>query len=35
MTILQINAISVIVYRELFEALNFRPHCKWTNSKHF
>lgn len=35
MTILQINAISVTVYRELFEAFHFHPHCKWTNSKHF
>lgn len=33
MTISQINAISVTVYRELFEAFNFRAHCKWTNSK--
>lgn len=33
MTILQINAVTV--YRELFEAFNFFPHCKWTNSKHF
>lgn len=35
MTILQINAISVTVYRELFEAFNFHPHCKVDKFKTF